>query len=897
LSQNLKTNSYSSPSADCIDYIIPQTVTRVTHYTPDSDPGEKPPYQIEASYSSCNASCDSVIGTRRQLNADNIKSRVKIKVLGNPSEEKNEEKETEIHITFLDKNAYWLKTDDNSDPNIKKLHDDAKKLYWQLYQTSLQEYIFVHCASGVGETGWFVLMLMLLSSHEIFKKSAEDAANEILEIVARIRKNRPALIWTSQQLQVAIKHALLLYTYASEQNYSFEKPTTQLEKPAARRVANITRRPPPVADQDPSLPWGWHILRESPIDTLFREESARLSSMPVTSRQQYQDDHQEKATSVYYQKNRRRQIRRMHWGYSTYLKQPSEKKKALNQSVKEAIKVIDQLQGVEPSTIETYKRELYEVVAQGDDFKKTKDQLDALKEKHAIEVVINVAKKSFVPGTQCDTPSLDSRFLNYPVCQLTDTKFFSAPGPQEAKHVAWLLGDATQVGVHHIVAIGNDLHDKTCTDKNKRRDFLDDYVAPENQRENSTTYLHLQGYSMTVAYRPIEGALETTDYGRRALDGAPIKSEITVNDHTINLTFLPLADGGAFDLRSSSHRVREIFWEHHEIPSEQSVLVHCKAGYGRTGNFIFTQVLFSEIFSQETIFSLNKPNVLARKILAILSRLRQTQPNLLLAENQFIMAIRNAFFLREYALQKRALQQKQLAEKIVTAEPEAKIAPVASAPDEKKEESLVEIAKPLFAMSPPKNYNDILRHLTEKIKKESENIKYFDPIECRNKITESLKQKNPGWEWKTPLIDNAEHSIQQATLLAFVEQLSPLTLEKRNEQFIIFQNEFRKDLVHKNKCWDAFFGIKNTGSWIAAMDQMRKDALQKLKDGVQNTPLADKLRRLEDARRLSIFNEHRDNVTLRRTTNAVDEIDRLIKEARQEIAASSVTRSPFPNNR
>jgi len=894
LGSRLKIGSDPDSSSDFIDYITPKTLTEVTYYVPDCDPGETPAYQIKASYSDPSGHLEGTLSDSTRSFYQNVRSRVKIECLDESLvSEEQKPKETEIQITFLQKSPYFSRTNENS----KKNHDPDKELYWQLYQTSLKEYIFVHSASDKDGTGQFILMLMCLSSHEIFEATPENAATQILKIVERIQKTRSGLVWSFSQLRGAIQQAELLYEYALEKKYSLEKPE---QKPAMPSVKNTTtghRSPILVTDQDSSLPFKSHF-NWTEIGKLFKQESRLLSAPVVVS--PWQKTEEEMAKSSYAQKNRQRRIRRMRLGYAFFGNRPKEEQDGLDQSVTAVLREIGRLEDLTPSVIELREREVYEVVVQGHDFHKTKGQLDALKEKHATEVflqeTIKIAKKSFKKGRENERKT-------EPTCWLPGTNFLAIQGPRPPHyHPTRFLHNVVDARISHVVAIGCSLHgDHTAVDGLYESTDFTNYIAPENRdKDGNVVYpANQKSGPITVHYQPVEGAFKTYRLSCSAIDSAPVRSKATVkrknetkeektpdDDFEIDITFLSLPDNQAFDLRSSPQRVREIFWEYHDISLQKLVLVHCRAGEGRTGNFILTQVLFSEIFSKKTVLSFDNPQKLAAKILQTLTRLRIAQPRLVSLENQFVMAIRNAVFLREYALQKKLLLNNHSDE-----EKDAK-------KEKEKEDAIAKMVEPLFAMSPPKNHKEILQRLADEIKTESKDLLFFDLMEWRDDKTRLLKERNPIWEWKTPLIDNAEHSLQEAALLAFVEQLKPLNLCQKNEKFIEFQNIFRPLLIHKNQCWDSFFGIKNTTSWRKAIDQIRKNALQQLKDEVKKIEQpVDKLRRLEDARRLPIFNEHRDNVTLMRTTNAVDEIDRLIKEARQEIAASSVTRSPSFNNR
>ncbi len=96
-----------------------------------------------------------------------------------------------------------------------------KEKLWQLYQLSLKENIFVHCAAGVGRTGHFILTLEILKHcDEIFAyDDPAKSAEKIHQLLRNMRSVRPALVYTEEQFSKAIENAYYVYDHALRKGY------------------------------------------------------------------------------------------------------------------------------------------------------------------------------------------------------------------------------------------------------------------------------------------------------------------------------------------------------------------------------------------------------------------------------------------------------------------------------------------------------------------------------------------------------------------------------------------------------------------------------------------------------------------------------------------------------
>lgn len=112
----------------------------------------------------------------------------------------------------------------NSSENEKPYLQTAlarKQTLWDLFTRALTENTRIHCASGIGRTGHLILTFELLKNYnDIFiNQEPEKIAANVLSLLDRLRKNRPALVATGVQLQAAIYNADMLYRFALEKKY------------------------------------------------------------------------------------------------------------------------------------------------------------------------------------------------------------------------------------------------------------------------------------------------------------------------------------------------------------------------------------------------------------------------------------------------------------------------------------------------------------------------------------------------------------------------------------------------------------------------------------------------------------------------------------------------------
>lgn len=97
-----------------------------------------------------------------------------------------------------------------------QLNDVSKQMIWDLYREALSGRLAVHSRLGVGRTGEFILTLELLRNfREVFVSPAtiEGSSNAIINILNRIRLNRPGLVLTVDQFKSAVVNAAEIFKY------------------------------------------------------------------------------------------------------------------------------------------------------------------------------------------------------------------------------------------------------------------------------------------------------------------------------------------------------------------------------------------------------------------------------------------------------------------------------------------------------------------------------------------------------------------------------------------------------------------------------------------------------------------------------------------------------------
>ncbi len=277
-----------------------------------------------------------------------------------------------------------------------------------------------------------------------------------------------------------------------------------------------------------------------------------------------------------------------------------------------------------------------------------------------VEGVITEAKKSFQPGREQIKNDLntiinngtlpatrkDKRFLR-DAHWLHDTNFVAASGPRSEAEMANFITDTIYnqyCPINQVIALGHCL----AYTQQTYQDFHD-YIIKERQAVFGQYHVNIKRLSGNAT--TTESAHQVFPYGvlhsQLQIKAANSTKEYT---ETLNVTLIALDDNQAIDLRNKKFEpLKKILLQHFLQSLKTPVLVHCAFGLGRTGHLI----LMFEILKYHThIFAEDSnPIAAAAKIQHILNEMRASRPGLVLTEQQFECAIRNAKILHVFALE------------------------------------------------------------------------------------------------------------------------------------------------------------------------------------------------------------------------------------------------------
>jgi predicted protein tyrosine phosphatase len=163
--------------------------------------------------------------SQEPLPAGLIQSRLDIKAAFPNEPQKNTSKS--LQVTFFE-------TVDGA--AISLTQDYQKQIVWDLSIYAQTHPILVHCQSGIGRTGSFILTLELLKHFDaVFaSKNVKTIAENIHAILQRLRSVRPALVISVTQFASAIQNAAILRDFALKKGYisRAEMPSNDTSNPS-----------------------------------------------------------------------------------------------------------------------------------------------------------------------------------------------------------------------------------------------------------------------------------------------------------------------------------------------------------------------------------------------------------------------------------------------------------------------------------------------------------------------------------------------------------------------------------------------------------------------------------------------------------------------------------------
>lgn len=206
----------------------------------------------------------------------------------------------------------------------------------------------------------------------------------------------------------------------------------------------------------------------------------------------------------------------------------------------------------------------------------------------------------------------------------------------------------------------------------------------------------------------------------------------------------------------------------------------------------------------------------------------------------------------------------------------------------------------------PEHRENIMLRFTKCMTDKMNESKSFNGIAWRSNIIDKLKAETciaPGSRGETKKnlqlslvysakqLDELNQAMTQIDIQVKLKQMANKEYQAENKNVAQQQEEFqylknnKKLLPRKHSIVDRLLGINNTKTWKAGTGQMRKQALNSLKQEVNNAQNdGEKIKTLEAARKMSLFAEHRNNSVLFGAfgrTQAVKEIDNQLKALRK----------------
>lgn len=666
------------------------------------DADEKPDYDMRASYTCVEGSFKFEPYNYFYSDTKPVKSVVKLTCISDEVIEEKSDK-NELHITFISTSNYSFSLEASS--------DEIKEIFWQHYLHSLERPIGVSCVSGLGLTGQFIFTLKIveLLSENQLELDEQTAASKIKNALHEIRKTRPGLIWTKEQYKMAIRNAFVLLKYALEKKYNFPKYTQVLDSSTSLTWDNQNHS---YSNTRPSVRTIQFEAEFPAINDMFRKKWTDASNDKLTIDKQYDqhfkgyggNDWKTDARLAHLGHQCQPILRRMKRQYNDYLifkARTYEDKQTLNQWAGELLPLITQLKPfISEKKFNAYWDETYTLIKRNGDLKQLEKQKDKLKLKYSRKIFISNAIKiaeekleeKFIEG-QVNNDNLvrkldgnlkkhirtidicastgdfipqfnDETFHSYNANVIPKSNLVPAAGPKTNEEVATFFASLKGAAVRNIVAIGFQL---SCG--RKAIDFQD-YMAPRNKsQDNTVKYVSKTSnpgsppFYILATYQSVEDPFVTVEYNkeRNSRDGKPFKSIVKLNyvdnldsknseEFEVEILFLPLADNKGLDLEFCSDELKDFYLEYYQISLTKPMIVHCASGVGRTGHYIFT-ITVLQLMIQLDIFSLSAQQ-LAEKYVELIKQIRQTRPGLVWNKEQFEMAIHNAHFLFEYALEK-----------------------------------------------------------------------------------------------------------------------------------------------------------------------------------------------------------------------------------------------------